>query len=86
MKIFLAKIFIILIGFYLLFQLTIGLTINNFKQKFILLTSKGQQQIYKEKILNEIKDANKKENIFSEEERVIISNFIKKIIKELKLE
>jgi len=86
MKIFLAKTFIILIGLYLLFQLTIGLTINNFKQKFILLTSKGQQQIYKEKILNEIKDVNKKENIFSEEERVIISNFIKKIIKELKLE
>ena len=40
---------------------------------------------FKEKIKNEIKKGTAKENLFTEEERVLITSFIKKIKKELSL-
>ena len=40
----------------------------------------------KEKILKEMKKGTEKENFFSDEERVILSRFINKILKELKTE
>ena len=46
-----------------------------------------QQRIeIKEKILKEMKKGTEKENFFSDEERVILSRFINKILKELKTE
>ena len=46
-----------------------------------------QQRIeIKEKILKEMKKGTEKENFFSDEESVILSRFINKILKELKTE
>ena len=39
----------------------------------------------KEKIINEIEESSKKENYFNEREKIVISNFINKIFKELDL-
>ena len=86
MKIFIYKLIISLFVFYIFFELTIGLRIDYFKNKIDMLSDHQTRLDLKEKIKEELRKGNKKENYFSEEERILISNFIKKIKKELDLE
>tara|TARA_B100000315_G_C14525885_1_gene563795 strand:- start:743 stop:1018 length:276 start_codon:yes stop_codon:yes gene_type:complete len=84
MKIFIYKTSIVIISIYLLFQFTIGQALKNYESKVesLLYNKQGREQIL-EKIKKEIKKANEKENLFTTEERELLSNFINKIQKEL---
>jgi len=82
MKAFIPKLVISLLALYVLFELTIGSRIDYFMKIF----SDSQTRLeVKEKIKSEIKKGLEKENYFTEEERVLFTNFIKKIRKELDL-
>ena len=48
-------------------------------------SSNEKRDVLKEKIKDEMKKGIAKENYFKEDERVLISKFLKKIFKELKL-
>ena len=87
MKIFIYKTLIVIISIYLLFQFTIGQVLKNYESKIedLLYNKQGREQIL-EKIKKEIKTANKKENIFTIEERKLLSIFINKIQKELSID
>jgi len=83
MKAFIPKLVISLLALYVLFELTIGSRIDYFMKIF----SDSQTRLeVKEKIKSEIKKGLEKENYFTEEERVLFTNFIKKIRKELDLD
>ena len=87
MKIFIYKTSIVIISIYLLFQFTIGQALKNYESKVesLLYNKQGREQIL-EKIKKEIKKANEKENLFTSEERELLSNFINKIQKELSID
>ena len=83
MKAFIPKLVISLLALYVLFELTIGSRIDYFMNIF----NDSQTRLeFKEKIKSEIKKGLEKENYFTEEERVLFTNFIKKIRKELDLD
>ena len=84
MRQFVLKTFIIFVTVYILFQITLGNKINEFSSKIKSIANQQQRIEIKEKILNEMKKGTEKEYIFSDEERVILSNFINKILNELK--
>ena len=86
MKIFAYKVIFILVGLFLLFNFTIGYQIRKIENKIANLSSEKQIIILKEKIKKEIQSGLKKDKILKEEERILISNFIKKIVKELELD
>lgn len=83
MKAFIPKLVISLLALYILFELTIGSRIDYFMK--IFNDSQTRLEV-KEKIKSEIKKGLEKENYFTEEERVLFTNFIKKIRKELDLD
>ena len=83
MKAFIPKLVISLLALYILFELTIGSRIDYFMK--IFSDSQARLEV-KEKIKSEIKKGLEKENYFTEEERVVFTNFIKKIRKELDLD
>tara|TARA_Y100001958_G_C20735942_1_gene226761 strand:- start:24 stop:293 length:270 start_codon:yes stop_codon:yes gene_type:complete len=84
MRQFILKTFIIFVAIYILFQITLGYRINEVSSKIKSITNQQQRIEIKEKILNEMKKGTEKENFFSDKERVILSNFINKILNELK--
>ena len=86
MKIFAYKVIFVLIGLFLLFNFTIGYQIRKIENKIANLSSEKQIIIIKEKIKKEIQSGLEKDKILKEEERILISNFIKKIVKELELD
>ena len=83
MKIFLYKFIVILLGIFLLFELTVGSQIKKLERKFYSLTSKEKIFIYKNKIKEEIRKANTKETILSGEDADLLKKFINKINSEL---
>ena len=83
MKKFIPKFVISLLLLYVFFELTIGSRIDTFTDIF---TDQKTRLELKEKIKNEMRKATEKENYFTEEERVLIINFINKIKKELSLD
>lgn len=85
MREYTIKITIALIALYILFKFTVGSVINTYVTKIKSLTDYSQRTEIKDKILQEMKKGNEKENFFNEEEKVIISNFLNKIINELDL-
>ena len=85
MKIFLVKSIIVFFGIFFLFQVTIGSQLESFKDSLDTFSSKEKRDVLKEKIKDEMKKGIEKENYFEEEERVLISKFLKKIFKELEL-
>ena len=86
MKIFIYKTLIMIFSVYVLFQLTIGQKIKNYETRLenILYNKEKREQII-EKVKEEIKTANQKENLLTPEERALLSDFINKIQKELSL-
>ena len=87
MKIFIYKTLIVIFSIYFLFQFTVGLKLREYENKLenLLYNKQAREQII-EKIKDEIKSANQKENIFTDEESELLSNFINKIRKELKID
>ena len=85
MKPFFVKTIIIFIATLLIYNLTIGNEIKKFENMLSNITNKTQREQIKEKILLEMSEANKKDNYFTDEEKSIISNFLKKILTELDL-
>ena len=85
MKKFLIRTAIIIIAVFFLYQFTIGSEISNLKNTLISFSDKGKREMIKEKLKDEMRKGIKKEKYFDEEERVLISQFLKKILKELDL-
>jgi hypothetical protein len=83
MKIFVVKTFIVALAFFIVFELTISSKIKMAQEKIIKFIQKSERVKIKEKIFKEIENANKKDQIFSENDRLILSEFFKKIQKEL---
>ena len=85
MRSFILKTTIITAAIYVLFQLTIGYRVDNFSKNIKSLTNQHERIKIKTKILEEINKGNKKDYLFSIEEREILSRFINKILIELNL-
>ena len=83
MKIFVVKTFIVALAFFIVFELTISSKIKMAQEKIIKFNQKSERVKIKEKIFKEIENANKKDQILSENDRLILSVFFKKIQKEL---
>tara|TARA_Y100000389_G_C17436744_1_gene506009 strand:- start:146 stop:412 length:267 start_codon:yes stop_codon:yes gene_type:complete len=83
MRQFIYKTVIAVIAIILVFEFTIGKTINKFNQKIEILFSKEGRKNTVISVKNEMKKAINKENYLSNEERLLINNFIFKIKKEL---
>jgi hypothetical protein len=83
MRQFIYKTLISVIALILVFEFTLGKTINKFDQKIEALFSKEGRKITIISIKKEMQKAIDKENYFSEEEKLLINNFILKIKSEL---
>lgn len=85
MKNFIYKTAIVTIIFAITFEILIGRRIHDFKKQIFEITSKSNRDEIIFKIKEEIKKANKKENILDQEEKELLSIFIKKLVNELSL-
>ena len=83
MKIFIYKTIFVLIGLYILYQFTIGIKINSYEHNLKNLTNDQGREEIRNKIRDELKKANEKDQILSTEDREIIRKFISKIQEEL---
>jgi len=86
MKVFLYKLLISLVAFYILFELTVGYRLDYIENFVNTINDDNQRIIMKEKLKDELRKAIKKENYFTEDEKYLISNFIKKIQNELSID
>ena len=86
MKVFLYKLLISLVAFYILFELTVGYRLDYIENLVNTFNDDNQRIIMKEKLKDELRKAIKKENYFTEDEKYLISNFIKKIQNELSID
>ena len=85
MRQYIYKTIIVIIALILVFEFTIGRTINKFDQKIEALFSKDGRKETIISIKNEMQKAVDKDNYLSNEERVLIRNFIRKIKQELEI-
>lgn len=85
MKIFVYKVVFIMIALFFLFNFTVGYQIRKVEDKITNISSAEQINNIKAKIRKEMNSAIKKDKIFNEEDKLLINNFINKIILELEL-
>ena len=83
MRIFFYKFIIIIVGLFILYQLTIGYTIKKIQQKFYSINLKEQSEFIKDKIREEIKNTLKKDEILTKEDAILIKKFYLKILNEI---
>ena len=83
MKSFVVKVLIASIIFYVLFETMIGSRLNVVQNYLEIGKDKAGRMKIKEKVFHELEKANKKEQILNERERKIISEFLRKIQKEI---
>ena len=83
MKIFVYKTIFVLIGIYILYQFTIGIKISSYERNLKNLTNDQGRELIRNKIRNELKKANEKDQILNPEDREILKQFIAKIQNEL---
>lgn len=86
MKIFFVKTIVVALTFYVLFELTIGSKIRQIEETVLKYSNKTERIKIKEKLISEIEKANNKEKILNEREKKVLSEFFKKIKKELELQ
>ncbi len=86
MKIFIYKTLIVMVFVYLVFEFTVGKRLDKFERQVEVLQSKEERNRIVDKVREEIKSANSREKILSQEDRILISDFLKKLRKELYLE
>lgn len=85
MRNYIYKIIILIIAVIIIFEFTLGKHLNNLNHQINTFTSKEGRKEIVESLKKEIKKANDKENYLSEEERILIRDFILKIQKELEI-
>ena len=85
MRNYIYKTIIFVIAVIIIFEFTLGKHLNNLKHQVDMFTSKEGRKEIVESLKKEIKKANDKENYLSEEERILIRDFILKIQKELEI-
>ena len=85
MRQFIYKTVIIIFGLIIAYEFTIGKTISKFEQKADLVLSKEGRKSLIISVKKEMQKAVDKENYLTNDERVLINNFIDKIRKELKI-
>ena len=83
MRIFFYKFIIIIVGIFILYQLTIGYTIKKIQQKFYSINVKEQSEFIKDKLREEIKNTLKKDEILAKEDAILIKKFYLKILSEI---
>ena len=83
MRQYIYKTIVIVIALILVFEFTIGKTINKFDQKIESLFSKDGRKRTIVSIKSEMQKAIDKENYLTKEERILINKFINKIKNEL---
>ena len=83
MKSFVVKALIASIIFYVLFEIMIGSRLDVVQNYLEIGKDKAGRMKIKEKVFHELEEANKKEQILNERERKIISEFLRKIQKEI---
>lgn len=83
MRIFFYKFIIIIVGLFILYQLTIGYTIKKIQQKFYSINVKEQSEFIKDKLREEIKNTLKKDEILTKEDVILIKKFYLKILSEI---
>ena len=84
MRNYIYKTIITVIAFIIVFEFTIGKTLNKItSQTDLLLTREGRKEMVNS-IKNEMSKAVKKDNFLKQDERVLINQFINKIKDELK--
>ena len=86
MKIFIYKTAIVAVVTLIIFEIIIGSKIKSIKREISQISSEQNREKIINKIREEISKANKKESYLSEEDRKLLSTFLKKIGKELELE
>ena len=77
MRPFILKTFIITFAVFVLYKITIGREIETFSTNVKSLTNQHSRIEIKQKILSKIKKGTEKEKIFTDEERDILSKFLK---------
>ena len=83
MKIFVYKTIFVLVGIYLLYQFTFGTKIESYERYLKNFTNdQGREQI-RNKIRDELRKANSKDQILKIEDRKLLKEFITKIQNEL---
>ncbi len=84
MRNYIYKTIIAIVAFIIVFEFTIGKTLNKItSQTDTLLTREGRKDMINS-IKNEMDKAVKKENFLKQDERILINAFINKIRDELK--
>ena len=83
MKIFVYKTIFVLVGIYVLYQFTFGIKIESYVRYLKNFTNdQGREQI-RNKIRDELRKANSKDQILKIEDRKLLKEFITKIQNEL---
>ena len=85
MRQYIYKTLIAILALVLVFEFTIGKTINKFDKKIEALFSKEGRKDTIISIKEEMQKAIDKENYLSSDERVLINDFINKIRRELEI-
>ena len=83
MRIFFYKFIIVIVGIFILYQLTIGYTIKKIQQTFYSINVKEQSEFIKDKLREEIKNTLKKDEILTKEDAILINKFYLKILSEI---
>ena len=86
MKNYLFKLFLFFLALFIFFEATVGKRLDKLDNAVNSVKDSNQRIILKEKVKSELKKGIEKEYYFDEEERFLISTFIKKIISELSLD
>ena len=83
MKIFIYKLLMSLGGVYIIFQLTIGLTVKKLESKVSEMTSKENIELTKKKIREELNNGIKKDRILSSSDAKLLKEFFNQISSEI---
>ena len=83
MKIFVYKTLFVFVCTFLLFQLTVGAKIKQLNSELEKFKSKENIETIKNKLRKELRNAISKENYLSPDDAKLISEFLRKITKEL---
>ena len=84
MRQYIYKTIIAVVALIIVFEFTIGKTINKFNQKAVIIFTKEGRKNMVNSVKIEMQKAIDKENYLTEDERVLINRFISKIRNELK--
>ena len=85
MKTYIYKILIFFVVFFVLYQITVGKTINEIESRIEFTKSKENVEYIKSKIKEEMKKSLTKEKYISAEDAQLINDFLNKIKKDLKV-